>query len=325
MISRGPRGRARSGDIPPGRIFAANACEDTGAGQAVDEHRRPRTSGRCTLRVVRSEENPMAPRDDIDRREFLASAAAGMALTIVPRHVLGGREHRPQRQAHPGVHRVRHAGNPRDAEAPPPAGRPDHGRVRSRQGRHELRRLGQDRDPRQRAGASAAPRLGRRSRRHPRRPGHGEGDHRDLLCETAGVGELQERGELRRLQGAPGEGEGPRQREDHDARPPARHDLHRRHEEAQARGRAQAPGEPGGGGPDGGGGGSPVGGRHRPAGLAPADHGGPGDDPGRRHRHPEGGAQLDRPALLAPGARAAHRSAAGSAGVRLEPVAGAGA
>src|SRR5512137_1504102 len=32
----------------------------------------------------------MAPRDDIDRREFLASAAAGMALTIVPRHVLGG-------------------------------------------------------------------------------------------------------------------------------------------------------------------------------------------------------------------------------------------
>jgi predicted dehydrogenase len=32
----------------------------------------------------------MAPRDDIDRREFLASAAAGMALSIVPRHVLGG-------------------------------------------------------------------------------------------------------------------------------------------------------------------------------------------------------------------------------------------
>jgi hypothetical protein len=35
----------------------------------------------------------MAPRDDIDRREFLASAAAGMALTIVPRHVLGGPGH----------------------------------------------------------------------------------------------------------------------------------------------------------------------------------------------------------------------------------------
>ncbi len=35
----------------------------------------------------------MAPRDGIDRREFLASAAAGMALTIVPRHVLGGPGH----------------------------------------------------------------------------------------------------------------------------------------------------------------------------------------------------------------------------------------
>ena len=32
-------------------------------------------------------------RDDIDRREFLASAAAGMAFTIVPRHVLGGPGH----------------------------------------------------------------------------------------------------------------------------------------------------------------------------------------------------------------------------------------
>jgi hypothetical protein len=32
----------------------------------------------------------MAPEDDVDRREFLASAAAGLALTIVPRHVLGG-------------------------------------------------------------------------------------------------------------------------------------------------------------------------------------------------------------------------------------------
>jgi hypothetical protein len=30
------------------------------------------------------------PRDDIHRREFLASAAAGLAFTIVPRHVLGG-------------------------------------------------------------------------------------------------------------------------------------------------------------------------------------------------------------------------------------------
>jgi predicted dehydrogenase len=32
----------------------------------------------------------MAPKDDLDRREFLASTAAGLALTIVPRHVLGG-------------------------------------------------------------------------------------------------------------------------------------------------------------------------------------------------------------------------------------------
>jgi len=35
----------------------------------------------------------MVSRDDCSRREFLASAAAGAALTIVPRHVLGGRGH----------------------------------------------------------------------------------------------------------------------------------------------------------------------------------------------------------------------------------------
>jgi hypothetical protein len=35
----------------------------------------------------------MAPKDDVDRREFLASAAAGLAFTIVPRHVLGGQGH----------------------------------------------------------------------------------------------------------------------------------------------------------------------------------------------------------------------------------------
>jgi len=32
----------------------------------------------------------MVPEDDVNRREFLASAAAGLAFTIVPRHVLGG-------------------------------------------------------------------------------------------------------------------------------------------------------------------------------------------------------------------------------------------
>ncbi len=32
----------------------------------------------------------MVPKDDIKRREFLAPAAAGLALTLVPRHVLGG-------------------------------------------------------------------------------------------------------------------------------------------------------------------------------------------------------------------------------------------
>jgi len=32
----------------------------------------------------------MLPKDDINRREFLAPAAAGLALTLVPRHVLGG-------------------------------------------------------------------------------------------------------------------------------------------------------------------------------------------------------------------------------------------
>jgi hypothetical protein len=36
----------------------------------------------------------MAPTDDINRREFLASAAAGVAaFSIVPRHVLGGPGH----------------------------------------------------------------------------------------------------------------------------------------------------------------------------------------------------------------------------------------
>src|SRR5262249_14460138 len=34
--------------------------------------------------------DPMESKDDIDRREFLATAASGLALTIVPRHVLGG-------------------------------------------------------------------------------------------------------------------------------------------------------------------------------------------------------------------------------------------
>src|SRR6266568_3803786 len=33
----------------------------------------------------------MTPKGDISRREFLAPAAAGLALTLVPRHVLGGR------------------------------------------------------------------------------------------------------------------------------------------------------------------------------------------------------------------------------------------
>jgi hypothetical protein len=32
----------------------------------------------------------MPPKPDINRRELLAPAAAGLALTLVPRHVLGG-------------------------------------------------------------------------------------------------------------------------------------------------------------------------------------------------------------------------------------------
>ena len=32
----------------------------------------------------------MDPKGNINRREFLAPAAAGLALTLVPRHVLGG-------------------------------------------------------------------------------------------------------------------------------------------------------------------------------------------------------------------------------------------
>jgi hypothetical protein len=32
----------------------------------------------------------MIPKANINRREFLAPAAAGLALTFVPRHVLGG-------------------------------------------------------------------------------------------------------------------------------------------------------------------------------------------------------------------------------------------
>ena len=35
----------------------------------------------------------MHPEDNINRREFLAPAAAGVALTLVPRHVLGGPGH----------------------------------------------------------------------------------------------------------------------------------------------------------------------------------------------------------------------------------------
>src|SRR5215831_17751317 len=37
----------------------------------------------------------MTPKDDINRRDFLAPAAAGLALTIVPRHVLGGPNYTP--------------------------------------------------------------------------------------------------------------------------------------------------------------------------------------------------------------------------------------
>jgi len=32
----------------------------------------------------------MSLKDDVNRREFLAPAAVGLALTVVPRHVLGG-------------------------------------------------------------------------------------------------------------------------------------------------------------------------------------------------------------------------------------------
>ncbi|HVO10335.1 MAG TPA: Gfo/Idh/MocA family oxidoreductase [Vicinamibacteria bacterium] len=37
----------------------------------------------------------MERKDDVSRRDFLASAAGGLALTIVPRHVLGGPGHTP--------------------------------------------------------------------------------------------------------------------------------------------------------------------------------------------------------------------------------------
>jgi Oxidoreductase family, C-terminal alpha/beta domain/Oxidoreductase family, NAD-binding Rossmann fold len=36
---------------------------------------------------------PKSPKDDLNRREFLAPAAAGLAMTLVPRHVLGGPGH----------------------------------------------------------------------------------------------------------------------------------------------------------------------------------------------------------------------------------------
>ncbi len=56
-----------------------------------------------------------------------------------------------------------------------------------------------------------------------------------------------------------------------------------------------------------------------------AADGGAADDPGWRHRHHPRGAQLDGPAVLAAATGAAHGPAAGAEGLRLGPVAGAGA
>src|SRR5207244_8075303 len=40
--------------------------------------------------TISTKGDPMTPKNDINRRDLLAPAAAGLALTLVPRHVLGG-------------------------------------------------------------------------------------------------------------------------------------------------------------------------------------------------------------------------------------------
>src|SRR5262245_36341022 len=65
-----------------------------GGGQGSGD---PFTGNGCTLRTsagadrsVPQRGDPMESKDDVNRREFLAATASGLALTIVPRHVLGG-------------------------------------------------------------------------------------------------------------------------------------------------------------------------------------------------------------------------------------------
>ena len=131
----------------------------------------------------------MAPQDDINRREFLASAAVGVAaFSIVPRHVLGGRGYVapsdkitmayigcgtqgirellrwiavPEVQITAVCDPVKDATNYIDWD---------------KTGlRDSIRKTLGD------------PNWGGGIHRHPRRPRRGEGDHRDLLREAAGA------------------------------------------------------------------------------------------------------------------------------------------
>ena len=54
----------------------------------------------------------MVPKDEITRRDLLAPAAAGVALTLVPRHVLGGPGYvAPSDKITHRLHRLRYPGN----------------------------------------------------------------------------------------------------------------------------------------------------------------------------------------------------------------------
>ena len=256
----------------------------------------------------------MPLKDDINRREFLAPAAAGLALTIVPSHVLGGPGYvAPSDKITLAYIGCGTQGTREMLRLHRHARRADHGRLRSRQGRHELRRLGQDRHPRQRApqpwkiptGAPASPasapaatwprrssrpttrRSGQRriSRASPATPISGSCSKRrrtstavkimtpDHLHATISIAAMKKRKHVLM----------------HKPLSNRVAEVRMVVESARKTGVAT----------------------HLLAWRAAA-HRRPADDPGRRHRQPEGSAQLDRPALLAAAARAAHRPAARS-------------
>ncbi len=181
----------------------------------------------------------------ISRRRFIGSAVASGALTIVPRHVLGGAPtRRPERQDHAGPHRHGHAGIPRDRRSAGRSADPDRRRLRPQHGQQRLRGVGQERHPQPDPNLPGEACLERGRQRLSRRPRGGPGSGGRLLREAAGRGELQGLLCLRRLPRAVGERKGPGRRQDHDARSSPRHDRDRGDEEGQARPDAQAPRQP---------------------------------------------------------------------------------